>query len=102
MRPAGFSVSEDHPALAGHFPGNPLVPGVVLLDEIIGATQKIFPDRHIEGLREAKFLQPLPPGEYCHLEILSTTGNLVPFKGYHEKELIIQGTLILSEDLAQE
>ena len=28
-----FRVEADHPALEGHFPGRPIVPGVVLLDE---------------------------------------------------------------------
>ena len=28
-------IRADHPSLPGHFPGAPLVPGVVILDEVI-------------------------------------------------------------------
>ena len=53
----------DHPAFAGHFPGNPIVPGVVLLDEALQAIAGItgLPLSTCE-LRSVKFLSPLTPG----------------------------------------
>ena len=59
-----LSIPEDHPAFAGHFPGTPIVPGVVLLDEMIHA---IVTDTGITAtdwqISSVKFLSPLKPGE---------------------------------------
>src|SRR5215472_6216187 len=52
----------DHPTAAGHFPGNPIIPGAVLLDEVLHAvTGPGGVERWIIG--SAKFLQPVRPGE---------------------------------------
>ena len=36
-------IHADHPSLPGHFPGAPLVPGVVILDEVIAALENDAP-----------------------------------------------------------
>lgn len=56
-------IDPQHPAFAGHFPGNPIVPGVVLLDEAlyaIACTTGL--SLATCELRSIKFLNPLPPG----------------------------------------
>jgi 3-hydroxymyristoyl/3-hydroxydecanoyl-(acyl carrier protein) dehydratase len=58
-----LNIDPEHPAFAGHFPGAPIVPGVVLLDEalhaIAGATGVSLDACE---LRSVKFLSPLTPG----------------------------------------
>ena len=57
-------VPPDHPAFAGHFPGNPILPGVVLLDvalQIIVNTSGIALD--ICEVSSVKFLSPAIPGD---------------------------------------
>ena len=59
-----LNIPVDHPAFAGHFPGMPIVPGVVLLDEALHA---ISASTGIPVaacfINSVKFLSPLKPGE---------------------------------------
>lgn len=49
-------IAADHPALPGHFPGEPIVPGVVLLDQVMALCGA-------RTLPWVKFHAPLHPGE---------------------------------------
>ena len=64
-----FAIPADHPCLPGHFPGRPLVPGVVLLERVIEAIEAAHGP--LDGLRlpHVKFLQPLRPGEEARIEL---------------------------------
>mgnify|MGYP003513527567 FL=1 len=65
-----FTISPDHPSLPGHFPGKPIVPGVVLLDRVIEAIEAAQGPLLPLRLPQVKFMQPLLPGESAdvHLE----------------------------------
>jgi 3-hydroxymyristoyl/3-hydroxydecanoyl-(acyl carrier protein) dehydratase len=56
-----------HPALAGHFPGHPVVPGVVVLERVAAAL-RTWRGQRVETL-DAKFLQPLLPDEDAVIEL---------------------------------
>jgi 3-hydroxymyristoyl/3-hydroxydecanoyl-(acyl carrier protein) dehydratase len=58
-----FSIPYDHPSLAGHFPGRPIVPGVVLLDEAIALMLRDRPADRLVGLDDVKLLAPVLPGD---------------------------------------
>ncbi len=58
-----FAIGPDHPALPGHFPGRPLVPGVLLLEEALARILAALPGRRLAGLAVVKFLRPVCPGE---------------------------------------
>lgn len=73
-------ISADHAAYAGHFPGHPILPGAVLLDE---ALHEIARSRGIELLRwrisSAKFLEPVRPGDELFLEHSSPSDGIIRF-----------------------
>lgn len=57
-------ISADHPTLAGHFPGHPVVPGVVMLGEVMKAIRQTAQGTiELVGLPSMKFISPLNPGE---------------------------------------
>ena len=60
-------IASAHPALPGHFPDRPLVPGVVVLERVAAAW------RAWQGVRvarlDAKFVQPLLPEQDATIEL---------------------------------
>ena len=64
-----FCIDAGHPALPGHFPGHPLVPGVVLLEQVAQALRAWRGERLVRVL-EAKFMAPLLPDETAQLQLM--------------------------------
>jgi len=64
-----FVVPPDHPALPGHFPGRPVVPGVVVLDRVLDAIERNHGALGALRLPQVKFVQPLLPGETARIEL---------------------------------
>jgi len=58
-RSAWLRVESDHPALAGHFPGHPIVPGALLLDEALHAIDAAETSWHIANLKFHRIVRPV-------------------------------------------
>ncbi len=76
------SIHSTHPALPGHFPGDPIVPGVVLLDEIVDAilSELSFSSEAGWTVRSAKFLRPVRPGDCLEIRLAPEGGSAVRFE----------------------
>ncbi|HST27909.1 MAG TPA: hydroxymyristoyl-ACP dehydratase [Rudaea sp.] len=89
-----FHIAASHPALPGHFPDAPIVPGVVLLERVAAATRRAF-DVEVAGLPQVKFLRPLRPDEIAELRI-ERCGASAKFSIRRGQEFIVNGTLELA------
>lgn len=89
-----FHIAASHPALPGHFPGYPVVPGVVLLERVAAAVERVFGAR-IAGLPQVKFLRRLRPDEVAELRV-ERDGTKARFAIRREQEIVASGTLELA------
>ena len=67
----------DHPAARGHFPGNPIIPGAVLLSEALraaGATLRLDLSRCT--VNSAKFPSPVRPGDRVDIDCSASRAGL--------------------------
>jgi hypothetical protein len=67
--PPLLSVAADHPALPGHFPGTPIVPGVLILSRVAAAMRAQFVHLKPAALLNARFHRPLAPDEHFMIEL---------------------------------
>jgi 3-hydroxymyristoyl/3-hydroxydecanoyl-(acyl carrier protein) dehydratase len=81
----------DHPASRGHFPGNPIIPGAVLLNETIAA---IRPDSVAPvHILSAKFLHPARPGDRVTIEFAPTDSGIIRFACTVEGRAVLTGQM---------
>ncbi len=94
-RETPFCIPADHPSLPGHFPGAPVIPGVVLLEEILLAAQACFGERmRIVTIPQVKFLSPLLPDEPA-TALLELNGQELRFRVQRGGRILAQGQFTL-------
>lgn len=89
---AVYTVRGDEPFLTGHFPGNPMMPGVILIEALAqlgGVTAQSDPaltplaDLKLTAVRNAKITGSAQPGEVLIIqaEVAGRMGGLVQVQG---------------------
>jgi 3-hydroxyacyl-[acyl-carrier-protein] dehydratase len=102
-----LSIPADHPAFAGHFPDMPIVPGVVLLDEVMHAivTETGLPATTWQ-VSAVKFLSPLKPDESIIIEHEQSANGSIKFEVQcaglkSSSRKILMGNLVLKSKPAE-
>ena len=99
-----YRIREDEFFCQGHFPGNPLVPGVILCeimaqscallvkDEIVGKTTLY------SGIDNVRFRNPVRPGDLC--EVTARLSGKRANMFFCQAELCVDGKLCCKGDLS--
>lgn len=90
-----WMVPVDHPAFAGHFPGNPILPGVALLDvalQKIAGASGIAPD--ICEISSVKFLSPAAPGDELVIRHTVSASGTIRFDVNAGTRKIASGSIV--------
>jgi 3-hydroxyacyl-[acyl-carrier-protein] dehydratase len=103
------NISVNEPQFNGHFPGNPIMPGVYMIEAMAQAsgilvfrTENIAPDEnhtyYLAGVDKARFKRPVVPGDQLRLEVklLKTKRGIWVFEGkaYVEDALAVSCELM--------
>ena len=89
---AVLTIAPDHPALAGHFPGMPVVPGVVLLDQALHAIGAALGcDLSACRIASIKFLSPVLPGQAIEVVHDAGDGAAIRFTLMHGARKVAAG-----------
>ena len=96
-----IEVAADHPAFAGHFPGMPILPGALLLDEALHAIEA---DRNLDltqwQVTAAKFLEPARPGDALTIEHTQVPNGTLRFAVRIAGRPALTGSLTLGSGAA--
>ncbi len=90
-----ITFAADHASLAGHFPGQPVVAGVLILDQVRLALQQWQPTAKIVAVSQVKFASPLLPEQTLRIS-LELQQQKCRFHCDHQHRRIAQGEFTLA------
>lgn len=108
------ALQEDHPIFEGHFPGRPIVPGVVMIECVAQLAAALFsssgggdPDfraKWFAGVEAVRFKRPVHPTQTMRVEarVDRRLGKFVKVKGRItcDEAVAMEGRIILYDDEA--
>lgn len=93
--PLHWTVPLDHPAFPGHFPGTPILPGVVLLDTALQAIARASGiTLDCCEISSVKFLSPANPGDKLVIEHTVSASGTIRFDILADRRKIASGSIV--------
>lgn len=81
----------DHPTGTGHFPGNPIIPGALLLAGVLRCIEQAQELRFVScNVKSAKFQHPARPGDCVEIDYAYSAQGVIDF------QCMVTGTRVLS------
>lgn len=94
MNQVDIVIPRDYPSTIGHFPGNPIVPGAMLLSEVIGAWGQLLGAPLTSSVfKVAKFLNPTRPGDHVTIRFEPIGADSVKFNCVVNETTVLTGSL---------
>lgn len=93
-------IAADHPALSGHFPGDPILPGVAILAAVLDAIEATGCRIGRSHWRVAKFHSPARPGDALVIDLDPRDERQFAFSVRTRERLVADGTVAI--ELASE
>lgn len=92
MATVEYLVPVQHPAADGHFPGNPIIPGAVLLAETLQAIADSAAIRLAPcQIKSAKFFQPVRPGDRMLIDFAQSSPGEIRFTCAVDGKTVLAG-----------
>ena len=109
------NVTINEPFFQGHFPGIPIMPGVLIIEAMAQTSGilflRVFNDQkkriaYFAGINNAKFRKPVRPGDQIRLELDVLRMRKSSYKmhgtAYVEDELVAEADLLLVTEVIEE
>ena len=92
-----ISFPADEPFFRGHYPGNPVTPGVILIDRAVKAAERMLGcSFSLKGMKKVKFSRPVLPGETVALRLERKGEEEISYSFLKDGAQYASGILVLT------